>query len=162
MSFQVSSPTEGNRETFQILGNQPGNQKETVSLKTLALKVIQGNRQGNFQETQVFEKGNSEDKVSSEGNSTARIYHAPSALPEELRQAYKERAAIMELDGGLSRHQADKYAWCREICMLTIGQSELCEQSKPCPRYTRNIDALTTTKTPVTFTGGNTCHADVL
>lgn len=56
-------------------------------------------------------------------------------LPEDVKEAYKERAAIMEHEGGLSRDQADKYAWCREVCMLTKGQAELCERVKPCPKY---------------------------
>jgi len=44
----------------------------------------------------------------------------------------EERSAIMEHDGGLSREQADKYAWCREVCILIPGQRELCERVKPC------------------------------
>ena len=40
-----------------------------------------------------------------------------SALPshllesESLREAYEERAAIMEFDGGLSRDEAEREAW---------------------------------------------------
>lgn len=64
MSFQVSSPIEGNRETFPISGNQPRNQKETVSLKALANKVLQRNRQGNFQETPVSIEGTFKGSVS--------------------------------------------------------------------------------------------------
>ena len=37
----------------------------------------------------------------------------PSRLlePESVRQAYEERAAIMEFDGGLSREDAEREAW---------------------------------------------------
>ena len=30
---------------------------------------------------------------------------------EALREAYEERAAIMEFDGGLSREEAERKAW---------------------------------------------------
>lgn len=57
------------------------------------------------------------------------------ALSPEVREAYEERSAIMEYDAGLSRDQADRYAWCRVVCMLTRGQAENCNAVKPCPRY---------------------------
>jgi hypothetical protein len=31
--------------------------------------------------------------------------------PESVREAYEERAAIMEFDGGLSRDEAERGAW---------------------------------------------------
>ena len=38
---------------------------------------------------------------------------SPSHLlePESVREAYEERAAIMEFDGGLSRDDAEREAW---------------------------------------------------
>ncbi len=38
---------------------------------------------------------------------------SPSRLlePESVREAYEERAAIMEFDGGLSRDEAEREAW---------------------------------------------------
>jgi hypothetical protein len=33
---------------------------------------------------------------------------------------------------------ADKYAWCREVCMLTPGQAEHCERATPCLRFPVN------------------------
>jgi hypothetical protein len=38
---------------------------------------------------------------------------SPSRLlvPESVREAYEERAAIMEFDGGLSRDGAEREAW---------------------------------------------------
>jgi hypothetical protein len=35
---------------------------------------------------------------------------SPSRLPESVREAYEERAAIMEFDGGLSRDEAEREA----------------------------------------------------
>ena len=36
---------------------------------------------------------------------------SPSHLVEYVREAYEERAAIMEFDGGLSRDDAEREAW---------------------------------------------------
>jgi hypothetical protein len=36
---------------------------------------------------------------------------SPSLLLESVREAYEERAAIMEFDGGLSRDEAEREAW---------------------------------------------------
>jgi hypothetical protein len=36
---------------------------------------------------------------------------SPSHLLESVREAYEERAAIMEFDGGLSRDDAEREAW---------------------------------------------------
>lgn len=55
MSFQVSPPIEGNRETFSKIGNQEGNSMETTSLKALANKVLQRNQEGNSMETECFQ-----------------------------------------------------------------------------------------------------------
>ncbi len=119
MSFQVSLYIEGNPETFLENGNSPGNKPETVSLKALANKVLQRNTEGNFKETTSFHAGKS----------------LPGKFPdEETRYRLQERSAIMEYDGGLSRDQADKYAWCREVCILTLEQSKLCERVSPCPK----------------------------
>jgi hypothetical protein len=85
---------------------------ETKSLKALALKVLKRNSKGNFQETVSFHAEKLED----------------NKFPgEETSDPYKERSAIMEHKWSLSMDQADKYAWCREVCTLTKGQAELCE-----------------------------------
>lgn len=55
------------------------------------------------------------------------------ALSPEQREAYEERAVIMEYDGGLSREDAEREARCL-YCMLTPGQRTLCEVKKPCPK----------------------------
>jgi hypothetical protein len=36
---------------------------------------------------------------------------SPSRLLESVREAYEERAAIMEFDGGLSRDDSERKAW---------------------------------------------------
>jgi hypothetical protein len=36
---------------------------------------------------------------------------SPSHLLESVREAYEERAAIMEFDGGLNRDEAEREAW---------------------------------------------------
>jgi hypothetical protein len=36
---------------------------------------------------------------------------SPSRLLESVQEAYEERAAIMEFDGGLSRDDAEREAW---------------------------------------------------
>ena len=56
-------------------------------------------------------------------------------MTEEQRDSFEERAAIMQHDGGMSREEAKKYAWCFSVCMLTEGQAKLCERAKPCPKY---------------------------
>lgn len=60
----------------------------------------------------------------------------PDALPEDLKDAFEERTAIMDHDGGIPKDQADKFTWCREVCILTPSQRELCERVKPCPKET--------------------------
>lgn len=55
-------------------------------------------------------------------------------LTEDERYRYEERAAIMQYDGGLEREEAERQAWCREICMLTPEQRLLCERVIPCPK----------------------------
>jgi len=72
MSFQVSLPIEGNRETFLISGNQPGNQKETTSLKALANRVLQRNRKETLGKLPVSIEGNFSGPVSMPGNSVPR------------------------------------------------------------------------------------------
>ena len=93
---------------------------ETKSLKSLAMKVLQGNCKVNCQKKVSFHVEKLEEEK----------------FPDEAtRSRYKEYSTIMEHEGGLSRDQADKYAWCWEVCMLTKGQAELCERVKPCPKY---------------------------
>lgn len=56
-------------------------------------------------------------------------------LTPETREAYEERAGIMQYDGGLSRDDAEKTAWCFSACMLTETMSKICERVKPCPKW---------------------------
>ena len=97
---------------------------ETIDLKALANKVLQRNQQGNFMETKSF----SDRKLETEKVSTI--------TPEQL-ESFEERAGIMHYDGGLSKEDAEKFAWCLHVCMLTENMSKLCERVKPapCPRY---------------------------
>ncbi len=45
----------------------------------------------------------------------------PSRLPEEsAREAYEERAAIMEFDGGLSRDEAEREAWAHTLAYYRL------------------------------------------
>lgn len=64
----------------------------------------------------------------------ANLQGKVSLLDPEQQHTYQERSAVMEHDGGLSRDHDDKSAWCREICMLTLGQREQCEVVMPCPK----------------------------
>jgi len=56
-------------------------------------------------------------------------------LSPEQREAYDERAGIIQYDGGLSKENAEKYGWCFQVCMLTETMSKLCERMKPCPKW---------------------------
>jgi hypothetical protein len=60
------------------------------------------------------------------------LHQGKIALPPELQEALEERSAIMEHDGGLSREEADKYAWCSQ------GQAEHCDRVTPCLRFPVN------------------------
>jgi hypothetical protein len=53
--FQVSIPIYGNWKLFEKTGTKKGNFMETLSLKALANKVLQGNRPGNKMETLSFQ-----------------------------------------------------------------------------------------------------------
>jgi hypothetical protein len=48
-----------------------------------------------------------------EGSIGSNDSTSPSRLlvPESVREAYEERAAIMEFDGSLSRDEAEREAW---------------------------------------------------
>lgn len=59
-------------------------------------------------------------------------------LSPEQREAYEERAGIMQYDGGLSKEEAEKEARCL-YCMLTPGQRVLCEVKNPCPKTGETI-----------------------
>ena len=61
-----------------------------------------------------------------------------TVTPEQL-ESFEERVAIMQHDGGLSKEDAEKFAWCFHVCMLTENMSRLCERIKPvpCPRFQR-------------------------
>lgn len=112
---------------------------ETISLKALSNKVLQRNRQGNLKETASKYDGNFQGFF--EGKSFPVSNKVSGQFPEaafcnpEDRYNYEERAAIMQFDGGMTQEEAEKQAWCREVCMLTAGQAELCEKINPCPRY---------------------------
>lgn len=58
-----------------------------------------------------------------------------SDLSPEQREAYEERAGIMQYDGGMSKEDAEKHSWCFSACMLTGNQRTLCEVKKPCPKW---------------------------
>ncbi len=63
-----------------------------------------------------------------------KIIPIPNELPEDVKKAYDERAAIMEYDGGLDREEAERQAWCRTACMLSFpSQWGKCERFKPKP-----------------------------
>lgn len=66
-----------------------------------------------------------------------RKMKAPEAASCNLedRYAFEERAGIMQYDGGMTQEEAEKRAWCFEVCMLTAGQAVLCEKNQPCPKY---------------------------
>lgn len=55
-------------------------------------------------------------------------------LSPEQREAYEERAGIMQYDGGMSKEDAEKHSWCFSACMLTEAMSKLCERVRPCPK----------------------------
>ena len=56
-------------------------------------------------------------------------------LSSEQREAYEERAGIMQYDGGMSKEDAEKHSWCFSACMLTEAMSKLCERVRPCPKW---------------------------
>ena len=47
----------------------------------------------------------------------ARLYIGRMGMDDNQREAYEERAAIMEYDGGMSRKEAEREAmeWIREM-----------------------------------------------
>ena len=55
----------------------------------------------------------------------------PRRLTDDQREAWEERAAIMEFDGELSREDAERAAWasCRDAM---IGCSSLCALGERC------------------------------
>lgn len=56
-------------------------------------------------------------------------------LPEDVKEAMEERASIMEIDGGLTREEADKQAYCLYGCKITEPVTlSLCREVKPCPK----------------------------
>lgn len=57
-----------------------------------------------------------------------------NTIPEEVKEAFEERTAIMEIDGDLNRKEAESLAWCREVCMLSLAQRKHCELVIPCPK----------------------------
>ncbi len=65
--------------------NKALNNDETPDIKLLALFIIVRNKLGNRYET--------EEQV------------------HQLIELYNERAAIMEYDGGMTRHEAERLAW---------------------------------------------------
>lgn len=119
-------------KTWKLLheiGNSQGNQMETSSLKTLAYKVLHGNPEGNNTETQSFQQGNLITKRINIRKLPASEGHI---LPEDIKEAYEERAIIMEYEGGLDREEAERQSWCRTACMLSFpSQWKACERFYP-------------------------------
>jgi hypothetical protein len=114
------------------MGNTQKNHMETISLKALANKVLRGNSQGNLSETGSFQRRKLERVKSAEVSTIGN--RADREDPEDTREAYEERAAIMEYDGGLGRDEAERLAWCGTACMLfCVTQWEACERFKPKP-----------------------------
>ena len=55
---------------------------------------------------------------------------ALSQLPPDIRIDVEERAAIMEFDGGLSREQAERYAYLAYVRETQIGQQGLFQEAR--------------------------------
>ena len=55
---------------------------------------------------------------------------ALSQLPEDIRIDVEERAAIMEVDGGLSREQAERYAYLAYLRETQTGQQGLFQEGQ--------------------------------
>lgn len=75
---------------------------------------------------------------------SGKVKPLPEAINDlipEQREAFEERAGIMQFDGGMSKEEAERFAWCFSVCMLTEGMSRLCERVKPCPKYKESHDA---------------------
>ncbi|MBF0255897.1 MAG: hypothetical protein HQL47_05425 [Gammaproteobacteria bacterium] len=96
------------RETGKLsdqAGNPAGNPEETISLKALALKVLQGNSAGNFRETPSFPPpGNLPI------NPTPGKPFPKPVSSDSLTEAIREKAAVLEFDAGLTREAADHRA----------------------------------------------------
>lgn len=79
-------------------GNTARNAGETLSLKTLALLVLERNRQQNKGETRQ------------ETDVSAATAHETNLDVTDYAEWYEERAAIYEYDGGYSRSEAEAFA----------------------------------------------------
>jgi hypothetical protein len=55
-------------------------------------------------------RGPREERAASIGSNDAALL-ARMRESEEMREAFEERAAIMEYDGGLTRNEAERVAW---------------------------------------------------
>jgi hypothetical protein len=89
----------------QSIRNIPGNNDETDSLKTLAVKVLERNKSRNKPETQT------ENFVSrSTVDETRFIANTDDNLSKYI-ELFEERAAIKEFDSGMSRSDAEHYAY---------------------------------------------------
>lgn len=88
---------------------------ETVSLKALANKVLQGNRKGNPVETEIkkvetFARENGNPGKPIEVNKFLTYIADIDNLSKDVQEFFEERAAIIEYDGGLSKEEAEQKA----------------------------------------------------
>lgn len=80
----------------------------TENIKALAIKVLQRNKQSNLSEDYVINRGNFEAKNEDKGFPDVSI--EIKKLEESELEEFKERAAIMEFNGNMSREEAEKLA----------------------------------------------------
>lgn len=91
----VPHPCDGTVGQRRLISIPCGTHSGTMSLKTLADKVLSRDKVGTKLGTD-FSKAE-----------TKNLF----LVPQHLQKQYEERAAIMEFDGGLSRGQAEKAAY---------------------------------------------------
>jgi len=63
-----------------------------------------------------------------------KVNPIPDALTPDQREAFEERAGVLQYEGKMRKEDAERLSWCFEVCMLTPEQRVLCEQMKPCPK----------------------------
>ena len=81
---------------------------ETISLKALARRVLERNRQRNHKETHLKIDGNF--KGENDSKSFPVISTGIEGLTETEKEDFEERAAIMEFDGNIPREEAETKA----------------------------------------------------
>jgi hypothetical protein len=89
----------------QSMRNIPRNNDETESLKTLAIKVFERNKSGNKPETKT------ENFVSRPTIDETRFIANTDDNFSKYIELFEERAAIKEFDSGMSRSDAEHYAY---------------------------------------------------